>query len=50
MEQDNDQILPEVRERAVCLALNIEGQHGSGWQAIMSVSAKTSCAPQLSNN
>lgn len=41
---------PEVRERAVRLVLANEGQHGSRWQAIMSIAAKIGCAPQTLND
>lgn len=39
----------EVRERAVRLVLDNEGQHGSRWQAVMSIAAKIGCAPQTLN-
>jgi transposase-like protein len=41
---------PEVRERAVRLVFDNEGQHGSRWQAIMSIAAKIGCAPQTLND
>lgn len=40
---------PEMRERAVRLVLDNEGQHGSRWQAVMSISAKIGCAPRTLN-
>jgi transposase len=40
---------PEVRERAVRLVEGNEEQHGSRWQAVMSISAKIGCAPQTLN-
>jgi transposase-like protein len=40
---------PEVRERAVRLVLDNEGQHGSRWQAVMSIAAKIGCTPQTLN-
>ena len=40
----------EVRERAVRLVFDNEGQHGSRWQAIMSIAAKIGCAPQTLND
>ena len=41
---------PEVRDRAVRLVLDNEGQHGSRWQAVVSISAKIGCAPQTLND
>ena len=41
---------PEVRERAVRLVFEQEGQHESQWAAIGSISAKIGCAPQTLND
>ena len=40
---------PEVRERAVRMVLDNQGQHESRWAAIMSIAAKIGCAPQTLN-
>lgn len=37
---------PEVRERAVRLVLETEGQHASRWQAVMSIAAQIGCTPR----
>jgi len=41
---------PEVRERAVRMVLDGEGQHGSRWQAITSIAAKIGCSPNTLND
>jgi len=38
-----------MRERAVRLVLDNEGQRGSRWQAIISIAVKIGCAPQTLN-
>lgn len=49
MSKTTNKYSPEVRERAVRLVFDNEGQHGSRWQAIMSIAAKIGCAPQTLN-
>jgi transposase len=49
MNKTTNKYTPEVRERAVRMVLNGEGQHESRWAAIVSISAKMGCAPQTLN-
>lgn len=49
MNKTTNKSTPEVRERAVRMILNGEGQHDSRWFAILSISAKIGCAPQTLN-
>lgn len=37
---------PEVRERAVRLVLEHQGEHGSQWKAIQSIAAKIGCSAE----
>ncbi|PIL21277.1 transposase [Puniceibacterium antarcticum] len=46
MSKTTNKFSPEVRERVVRLILDNVGQHGTRWQAIMSISAKIGCVPQ----
>lgn len=50
MSKTTNKFSPEVRERAVRLVFDNEGQYGSRWQAIMSIAAKIGCAPQTLND
>lgn len=50
MSKTTNKFSPEVRERAVRLVLDNDGQHPSGWQAVMSIAAKIGCTPQTLND
>jgi len=49
MSKTTNKYSPEVRERAVRMVLDNQGQHESRWSAILSISSKIGCAPQTLN-
>jgi transposase len=49
MSKTTNKFFPEVRERAVRLVLDNGGQHGSRWQAIVSIAAKIGCSAHTLN-
>lgn len=49
MSKTTNKFSPEVRERAVRLVLETEGQHASRLQAVMSIAAKIGCTAQTLN-
>ena len=49
MSKTTNRFSPEVRERAVRPVFDNEGQHGSRWQAIVSIAAKTCCSAHTLN-
>lgn len=50
MSKTTNKFFPEVRERAVQLVFDNEVQHGSRWQAIVSIAAKIGRTPQTLND
>ncbi len=44
MSKTTNKYSPEVRERAVRMVLDNAGQHGSRWQAVVSIAAKIGCS------
>lgn len=41
---------PEVRERAVLMVLEHEGEHASQWAAMGSIASKIGCSPETLRN
>ena len=49
MNKTTNKYTPEIREHAVRMVLNGEGQHDSRWAAIVWIASKIGCAPHTLN-
>lgn len=50
MSKTSNKFSPEVHEHAVRQVSNNQGQHGSPWQEVLSISYTIGCAPQALND
>ena len=46
MKKTSPRYSPELRERAVRMVLEHQGDHGSQWAAIASIAGKVGCTPE----
>ena len=50
MSKPTNKFSPEVRERAVWMVTDHQGEHASRWAAIVSIAGKIGCAPHTLND